>query len=425
MRFALALLACSIGVAGQSVTFYRDIVPVLQNNCQTCHRPGEIGPMSFLSYESTRPWAKAIKSAVLSKKMPPWFADPKYGHFSNDNRLKDDEIQKLVAWVDAGAPAGDAKDAPPPVKWLEGWNIGQPDVVIEMPTEYTVPATGTIDYTYVIVPSGFTKDTWVQAAEVRPGNRSHVHHANVSVRPPDSKYFREYPMGTPFVPKKGASSGTSEYIVGYTPGKPAINLASNEARLIPAGSDFIFQLHYTANGTSVKDRTKIGIIFAKNPPERRVSRVVAANNTFAIPPGNPDYHVDGAIVLNTDAEIVSLKPHMHLRGKWMEFRAIYPTGETETLLSVPHYDFNWQLDFVPVHPIKVPKGTRLEVYAGFDNSPNNPYNPDPTATIRWGDQSWDEMMGGFFEIAYDPKMDPSNILEKTKRTVSAAAVPPE
>jgi hypothetical protein len=172
----------------------------------------------------------------------------------------------------------------------------------------------------------------------------------------------------------------------------------------------------------VQDKTKIGIIFAKNPPERRVSRVVAANQTFAIPPGDPDYHVDGAITLAQDAEIVSLKPHMHLRGKWMEFRAIYPTGEKEVLLSVPHYDFSWQLDFVPVQPIKVPKGTRLEVYAGFDNSPNNKYNPDPTKTIRWGDQSWDEMMGGFFELSYDPKLDPSDILVKTKRTVAAAVV---
>src|SRR5579862_3935973 len=178
MRLAFALVACSIGLAAQSVTFYGDVLPILQNNCQTCHRPGEIGPMSFLTYESTRPWAKAMKTAVLSKKMPPWFADPQYGHFSNDNRLKDSELRKLVAWVDAGAPAGDPKDAPAPVKWVQGWNIGQPDVVIEMPTSYSVPATGTIDYTYVIVPSGFTKDMWVQAAEVRPGNRSHVHHAN-------------------------------------------------------------------------------------------------------------------------------------------------------------------------------------------------------------------------------------------------------
>ena len=420
MRLVLGILAAAAGLSAQAVTFHRDVAPILQKHCQTCHRPGEIGPMSFLSYESTRPWAKAIKTAVVSRKMPPWFADPKYGHFSNDNRLADAELQKLTAWVDAGAPAGDPKDSPAPVKWVEGWNIGQPDLVVEMPNEYTVPARGTIDYTYVIVPSGLTKDTWVQAAEVRPGNRSHVHHANVSVRPPDSKYFREYPIGTPFVPNKGASSGANEYIVGYTPGKPAISLASNEARLIPAGSDFIFQLHYTSNGTEVRDKTKIGIIYAKNAPQRRVSRVVAANQTFAIPPGNPDYHVDGAITLNHDAEIVSLKPHMHLRGKWMEFRAIYPTGEKETLLSVPRYDFNWQLDFVPVKPIRVPKGTRLEVSAGFDNSANNPFNPDPSKTIRWGDQSWDEMMGGFFEIAYDPKLDPSEIL--TKR---AAAVPAE
>jgi hypothetical protein len=260
-----------------------------------------------------------------------------------------------------------------------------------------------------------------------------VHHANVSVRPPGSRTYHDYPAGVFFIPSRSRASTTptaksdsvasvsDDYLVGYTPGKQAVNLDSNEARLIPAGSDFVFQMHYTPNGTVLNDRTKVGIIFAKHPPEKRVSRIVAANSTFAIPPGDPDFHVDGAITLATDAEIVSIKPHMHLRGKWMEVRVIYPTGEKETLLRVPHYDFSWQMDYIPVKPIVVPKGTRLEVSAGFDNSPNNPFNPDPKATVRWGDQSFDEMMGNFFEIAYDPKLDPSQLLVKTKRPAVAVA----
>jgi hypothetical protein len=181
MRFLVALLTCTIGLsAAESVTFNGNVAAILQKNCQECHRPGEIGPMSLLTYQEARPWAKAIKQAVLVKKMPPWFADPAYGHFSNDRRLSDADIKTLVAWVDAGAPEGNAKDKPKPVDWLEGWNIGKPDYVVEMPVEYTVPATGVIDYTYIIVPSGFTEDKWVKAAELRPSNRAVVHHANVS-----------------------------------------------------------------------------------------------------------------------------------------------------------------------------------------------------------------------------------------------------
>jgi hypothetical protein len=421
---------------GESVTFYRDVLPVLQKNCQECHRPGEIGPMPLLSYDQARPWAKSIKQAVLAKKMPPWFADPAHGHFSNDRRLNDADVKTLVAWADAGAPEGNAKDGPAPVKWLEGWNIGKPDYTIEMPVEYHVPASGVIDYTYIIVPSGFTEDKWVQAAELRPSNRAVVHHANVSVRPPGSQTYRDYPVGVFFVPSKnrqkssappapGAASLSDDYLVGYTPGKQAIDLTSNEARLIPAGSDFVFQMHYTPNGKELNDRTKVGIVFAKNPPQKRVSRIVASNASFVIPPGDPNYRVDASITFATDAEIVSLKPHMHLRGKWMEVRVIYPTGEKETLLNVPKYDFSWQMDYIPIRPITVPKGTRFEVSAGFDNSPNNPFNPDPKAAIRWGDQSFDEMMGNFFEVAYDPKLDPSQLLVKPNRDAKTAAVAPE
>jgi len=367
--------------------------------------------MALLSYEGTRPWAKAIKAAVVSRKMPPWFADPKYGHFANDRSLNEKDIATLAAWTDGGAPEGDAKDKPTPVEWMEGWNIPKPDLVVEMPRDVKVPSNGTVEYTYLIVPTGFTEDKWVQQMEVRPGNRAVVHHANVYIRRPDSKWLRQYPVGVGFVPEEQKTSSSAgaplldENIAGFTPGKQTVVLRADQAKLIPAGSDIVFQMHYTPNGTGVTDRSKIGFIFSKAPPEKRVARIYAASTSFVIPPGASDYRVESAATLQADTELVSLKPHMHLRGKWMEFRAVYPTGEKEMLLRVPKYSFNWQLEFVLDRPKALPKGTRLEVSAGFDNSANNPFNPDASKTVRWGDQSWEEMMIGYFEVGFRPKMD--------------------
>ncbi len=396
--------------SNKSVTFNKDVLPILQRNCQGCHRPGEIGPMALLTYDGTRPWARAIKAAVMSKKMPPWFADPKYGHWANDRSLSEKDIATLAAWADSGAPEGDAKDKPAPVQWTDGWNIPKPDLVIEMPVDYEVPAKGTVEYTYIIVPTGFTEDRWVQFMEVRPGNRSVVHHANVYIRHKGSPWLRQYPVGVPFVPEEQKLSSTAgaglddDNVAGFTPGKQTVTLGSGEAKLIPAGSDIVFQLHYTTNGTAAKDRTKFGMVFAKEAPKTRVARIAAANVTFAIPAGDPDYKVEASVTLKEDASLVSLKPHMHLRGKSMEFRAVYPTGEKEILLSVPRYDFNWQLEFIPAQEKVLPKGTRLEVTAEFDNSPNNKFNPDPSKTVKWGDQTWEEMAIGYFEIGFNPKL---------------------
>ena len=409
--FAALILATAASAADAQVTFNKNVLPILQQNCQTCHRPGEIGPMPLLTYQQARPWAKAIKNAVASKQMPPWFADPKYGHFANDRSLSAADIQTIAAWADAGAPEGDAKDRPAPLKFTDGWNIPQPDLVVEMPTDYEVPAQGTIEYTYVIVPTGFTEDRWVQSMEVRPGNRAVVHHANVYIRRPGSPWLRQYPVNTPFVPaeqKTSSSAGApllDENVAGFTPGKQTVVLTPGEAKLIPAGSDIVFQMHYTSNGQPGKDRTKIGFVFAKTAPEKRVARIAAVNSTFTIPPGASDYRVEASTTLQSDSVLVSLKPHMHLRGKWMEFRAVYPTGEKEILLSVPQYSFNWQLEFMLAQPKTLPKGTRLEVSAGFDNSTNNKYNPDPTKPVRWGDQSWEEMAIGYFEVGFSPKLD--------------------
>jgi hypothetical protein len=412
--------------AAKETTFYKDALPVLQKNCQECHRPGEAAPMSFLTYSDTRPWAKAIKQAALSKKMPPWFADPHVGKFTNDRTMAQSDIDTLVAWADSGAPAGDPKLAPPPRQFAEGWTISKPDLIIDMPAEWDVPASGTIEYTYFIVPTGLTEDKWVQMAEARPGNRRLVHHIIAFVREPGSKWMRDYPVNEGFVPRKGNRSsedGNGQFLSGYAPGSPPEILRPGQAKLIKAGSDIVFQMHYTADGKAGKDRSRLGIVFATAPVEQRVYTLAASNNKFEIPAGAPNHKVDGAITLQKDTELVSLLPHMHLRGKAMEIRAVYPTGETEKLVWVPRYDFNWQL-WYQLPPGKVlPKGTRIEASGYFDNSPNNPHNPDPTIAVKYGDQSWEEMMFGFFDVAFDKTLNPADIIRAPKKPAASSAAP--
>ncbi len=433
MRLFLAgLIASTAAMAAgtaPAVTFNKDVLPILQKNCQTCHRPGEIAPMSFLSYESTRPWAKAIKVAVLSKKMPPWFADPRYGHFANDRRLAEPDIDKLGAWVDGGAPEGDPKDKPAPVEWHEGWNI-KPDVVFEMQKPYKVPASGTIAYTYFVVPSGFTKDTWVLDAEVRPGNRAVVHHASVHVRPPGSQWMKDAKPGEAYVPPKRDDGSdalpapvdpnvntANEWLVGYVPGAQSnyyFDLDHRAAKLVPAGSDLVFEMHYTTNGKPAEDQSKVGFVLAKQPPKYRLLTVPVAGADFAIPPGDPNFAGHTLAQFNQPVTLLYAQPHMHLRGKDMDIRLDYPTGETETLVSVPHYDFNWQIIYVENKPKPLPAGTRIELFNHWDNSATNKYNPDPKATIRWGDQSWDEMLFAWVGVIVPRDADPSKVISQPK-----------
>jgi hypothetical protein len=431
--------ACAAAVsfaasAPSQITFTKDVLPIMQKRCQNCHRPGEVAPMSFLTYNEVRPWGKAIREAVLTKKMPPWFADPHYGKFSNDRSLTKDEIDTLVSWVDGGVREGDPKDAPAPVAWVDGWSIGKPDAVFEMPHDFDVPAAGTIEYQYIVIPSGFTKDTWVQAAEARPGNRKLVHHIIAFVRPPGSKWLSEAKPGVPFVPeakkddekkkKKNDEEGddsaaTPELLIGFAPGLVPMTLPSSQAKLVKAGSDFVFQLHYTATGKAGTDRSRIGVIFAKETPKERVFTSNATNSKFVIPPGDPAFRVVSSITLQQSARLVDLMPHMHYRGKDFEYRAVYPTGEEQTLLSVPKYDFNWQLFYYLSDPIVLPKGTRIDCTAHFDNSPNNRYNPDPKSEVRWGDQTWEEMMIGWFDVAVDANSDPADVFREKKESTKA------
>ncbi len=336
--------------------------------------------MPLLTYQQARPWAKAIRAALLEGKMPPWQADPRYGKFVNDLRLAPGEKETLVAWIDGGAPEGSPADAPKPRGFVEGWRIPKPDVVFEMQQDFNVPATGTIDYQYISVPTHFTEDKWVQAAEVRPGNRAAVHHAIVVIDSADGELGQEY-------------------LAGYAPGMSPQMWKPGQARLVKAGATLVFQMHYQATGKPAKDRTKIGLIFAKKPATEQIVAMQAAAHWLAIPPGDANYRVTASETIREPAMLVGLRAHMHLRGKSFTFRARYPDGETETLLDIPHFDFNWQPYYYLAKPKPLPVGTRIEAIAVFDNSVNNLANPNPRATVFWGPQTWDEMMIGWFDIA--------------------------
>jgi len=404
-----------------AVTYHEDVVPVLQRHCQTCHRPGEAAPFSMLTYKDTRPWASSMKRAAVSRKMPPWHADPTVGHFGNDRRLSQEEIDVIARWADAGAPEGDPKKAPAPLTFVEGWNIGTPDKILEMPQAFSVPATGTIDYQWIVMPLGLEKDTWIEGVEVRPGDRTVVHHVIAFYRRPGSNWLVDAKPGIPTPKGSGDSeAGMSDGAIGgYVPGLPAARLASGRAILLPAGSDIVLQVHYNATGKATTDRTKVGIVYAKKEVVERSFQIGLANPGFVIPPGDPNYRVDADVTIDSDLRVLAFTPHMHLRGKSFEFRAVLPDGSREVLLRVPKYDFNWQLTYELAQERVFPRGTKFEATATFDNSENNRFNPDPKASVRFGDQTWDEMMVGFIDIAIKPDQDLSKLMRMPPRPTGA------
>jgi len=416
LRGSLAGLAMGITVLAATnsapVTFNKDVLPILQKNCQGCHRPGELAPMSFLSYSETRPWAKAMKQAVVTKKMPPWFAEK--GHFANDRTLTDDEISTLARWADNGAPEGDAKDRPAPLAFHDGWNI-QPDLIVEMPKEFLVAASGTINYQNFLVKVNFPEDRWVVAAEMRPGNPKVVHHGRVIVRPPTSTWMAKAVPGEPYEEGSdgmgGAKAGT-DLLGKYNPGLGAQSFeVDGSAKFIPKGSDLVFNLHYTAVGTPQTDRSKVGLVFAKHPPTLRywMSPGTPAAFNLVIPAGDSNAEVVSEVTIGVDgARLVYIQPHLHLRGKDYEIRLTYPTGETETIFKGV-WDFNWQVGYQLAKPVPVPKGTKILAIAHYDNSINNKFNPDPTKTVWWGDQNWDEMQSGFLGLVVAADSDVNKI----------------
>ena len=415
--------ACAAASPGP--VFYKDILPILQAHCQECHRTGEIAPMQFLTYAETRPWAKAIREQAVARKMPPWFADPNYGRFSNDRSLTQHEIDTLATWANTGASAGDPNDAPPPRIWHKDWNIGQPDQVFEMPAPFAIPAKGAVDYQYLILPTHFTEDRWVQSVEVRTSSRSAVHHAVVYVREPGSTWLKDSPHGVMFSLPPTAdhrpnpkSFTTSDLLMVYTPGNSYDQWPPGIAKRIKAGADLVLQMHYTANGTAAQDRSRIGIVFAKAPPQRAVLSLQMSNDRFVIPPGDSNYSAQVSGTLPNNALLFSMFPHMHLRGKGFEYLITEPGGRVETLLKVNHYDFQWQLNYRLAEPRLIKAGTHLTWIGTFDNSPNNKSNPDPSAEVRYGEQSWEEMMIGFFDVVVDANIDKQMFFERKSPAVS-------
>ena len=378
------------------ITYAKDVAPILQNRCVDCHHPGTAAPFSLPAYEDARDWAAMIKENVVERRMPPWIADPRHGKFSNDLRMTKEEVDTVVAWIDHGTPLGDKKDLPKPREYTEGWLIGKPDIVFKMPNEYTVQATGTVEYQYFVTPTNFKEDTWVQAAEAHPSNRAVVHHIIAFMR---EKGVRE----THNIPLLG----------GFAPGEEPMILPPGVGFKVPAGAEIVWQIHYTPTGKEEKDRSELGLILCKEPPERPLKGYWRfQHRNSSIPPGANNHRVVSKAVFKDDVELMTLMPHMHLRGKDFRYTALYPDGRKEILLNVPDYDFNWQHTYRFAKPVPLPKGTTLECVAHFDNSADNPANPDSTKTVSWGDQTWEEMMIGWYSLVDAPKTNSDKSKEK-------------
>jgi len=460
--FVLALVAVAIGFVSlpaisanstvkelrneEVATFNKHVAPIFFKNCAECHRPGEAAPMSLLSYKDARPWAKSIKEKVVSREMPPWHADPRYGEFKNNRRLSDTEIAAIVNWVDNGAREGETRDLPAAPKFVDGWSIGKPDLVIPMPHEFKLEASGPDEYQLFPLDYTFAQDTYVQAIEARPGNRKVVHHLVAMVKPPDdpttpqlskeeaeklkaakekeSILYREgfvqrlkpeTPVYNNGCELKNGGQGrtlntdkrqmsTLPILAVYAPGRNPNVLEPGTVKLIPAGSKIVLQAHYSkVTGEVQTDRSSVGLIFATKPPTKVSNTEMVFNSYFRVAPGEAGHPVAACWTTDRDMQITSFMPHMHMRGAAMEVKAVFPDGRKEVLLNVPKYDFSWQTSYLLKEPLSVPRGTTIFVTGVFDNSAKNKYNPDPTSFVRWGEPTYDEMMLCFIECTDEVK----------------------
>jgi hypothetical protein len=426
-----------------SITFNKNVAPILYKSCVECHRPGEATPMSLLSYKDARPWARSIREKVVSREMPPWHADPRVGQFSNDASLTRDQIDTITAWVEGGAKEGDPRDLPPAPKFVEGWGIGQPDMILKMPEEFTLEAKGPDEYRHFLIDPGFTEDKYVQIAEARPGNRRIVHHMAAFIFPPppgaqsrialtsemiekmlanldpilySEGFLRRLKPNVPvyddgcMLPNGGGGNqldGSGQFMIGtmlakFAPGgKPEI-WEPGTVRKIPAGAKIFLQVHYArTTGQVEKDRSMIGLVFAKQPPRKELLTHMISNNYFRIPPGAENHRVTACWTAPEDIHLISAAPHMHNRGKAMEIKVFYPDGRSEVLLNVPRYDFSWQISYNFKQSIAIPKGTRFMLTGYLDNSAKNRNNPDPAKAVRFGDPTYDEMMIGWIDYTRD------------------------
>jgi hypothetical protein len=409
MAVAAALVLCStvFAIPGQSTvpgtnvpTFSKQVAPIIYRNCASCHRPGEMAPMSLLTYQEARPWAKAIAEEVKDGHMPPWHADAPRGTFLGERRLSDDDKSTLLKWALNGAPEGDPKELPSPPSFSDGWLVGTPDAVFEMPQAYDVPAQGTVNYEYFYLPTDFREPKWIQAVEVRPGDRTVVHHALAYYRAaPDQQRTPllkpSHPAGPPPSPVGNRPPQQLPYgrrlIGSYAPGTNPQILPPGTALRLEAGGVIELQIHYTTTGTATSDRTRIGFVFSKDEKPREVLASAFLNPTFVIPAGKADVRVESDVTFLQDATVWGLFPHTHVRGKRWRYAVELPDGSRRTVLDVPRYDFNWQTYYMFKTPLQVPAGAKLIGTAWFDNSTGNRSNPDPKMDVRWGEQVWDEM----------------------------------
>ena len=434
MKVGLILMAVALPLAATEpeVTFNRDVAPILYANCVVCHHTNDIAPMSLTTYQEARPWAAAIRQAVVQRAMPPWHADPHTGEYRNDPRLSEKDVATIEAWVKSGAKEGKPGDLPQAPEFRDGWHI-KPDLVLTIPQQI-VAAGNQDDYEYIYVPTDFKEDRWIQAAEVLPGDRRVVHHATVSVvsaaqvpkdqlpgeslnrfqfrtgkvnhTKPDAPVSDDGCAASSSPDLKSFSSGGVNHVPGiYLPGHLAEVRPPGYALKIPAGSYLQFQVHYSNRlNEEVKDKTSIGLVFAKEPVKHEVAQYEIWNNFFLIPPGDKAHKVTSCFTLPKDVTAVAYTAHMHFRGKSMTTEAIYPDGRHEVIFNVPKFDFRWQETYFLKHQFVMPKGTKLVTTAYFDNSPNNPLNPDPSKSVRWGEPSNEEMMGFWLAYADDVAM---------------------
>lgn len=404
----LFLLTAAALANAAEPTFTKDIAPILHERCAHCHRPGDIGPMPLLTYDQVRPWSAAIKQSVQQRRMPPWFADPHYSKFRNDRRLSDAQIATVTAWVNAGAPKGNDKDMPALPKFTEGWSFNRPpDLVVDMPLEVKVQAKGVLDLQNYYVKVPFDKETFVEAVELRPGNRKVVHHSIVNIVDiPEAVDPKELLTGK----KHGRIIWK---LIGQAPGKGAESHWPGVAKRIKPGTYFEFNMHYTPTGKEETDRTKLGIWLSKEPIHHEVVTAMAANEIYRegklisradlpnIPAGDPSWPIVGVMRVKDDITVYSMSPHMHFRGKDMQYSVKYPDGRDEVLLNVPKYNYEWQLNYEFANPPKIPAGSVITVRAHYDNSANNPRNPAPNEEVIWGQQSWNEMFIPWIEYSID------------------------
>ncbi|ADV62837.1 alkyl hydroperoxide reductase/thiol specific antioxidant/Mal allergen [Isosphaera pallida ATCC 43644] len=377
-----------------SLTYANDIAPIVQAKCQTCHRTGGVAPFGLTSFAQVKRWSAMIAEVVEQGRMPPWHANPAYGSFANDRSLTADQKRTLLSWIKQGCAPGDLDQAPPNPVFPGEWSIGTPDLVLTMPEPYKIKANGTMPYQWAAIPTGFTEDRWIESIEVKPGNKAVVHHVLVFV-------------GRPGALRDQGRDPTSRQLGGYVPGDVNIRFPEGVAKKIPAGSTLLLQLHYTPNGKATTDQTSVGLIFAKQPPKYEAKTHGIFQTRFEIPPHASNHEVVKTYRVPADVKLLSLWPHMHLRGKDFRFTFRFPDGREEILLDVPSYDFAWQTVYQLKEPRLIPAGTVIECVAHFDNSENNPANPDPNATVRWGEQTDDEMMIGYLDYLLVRSDDPN------------------